>query len=210
MPNDTPTYPNWFASVAQRNFEQFLTPLAPVPDLKFLQLGVFTGDASEWMLKNVLTKPGDLLIDVDTWKGSAEEAHDAMDFEDVYETYKRKMDSYQHIKSVRNTTTNFLKANDDFYNDDNKAKFDFIYIDADHTADGVLADARGAWKLLKTEGILAFDDYLWSHESGDPKLAPKIGIDTFLEELGDSYDLLEYGYQVWLTKRMTKEPPLPG
>lgn len=201
MQNDTPTYPNWFASVAQHNFEQFIRPLAPIPDLKFLQLGVFTGDASEWMLKNVLTKEGDLLIDVDTWKGSAEALHDAMDFEDVYETYKKRMYPYKYIRSVRNTTTNFLKANDDCYSDDVKAKFDFIYIDADHTADGVLSDARGSWKLLKTQGILAFDDYLWNHESGDPKLAPKIGIDTFLEEQGESYDLLEYGYQVWLVKK---------
>lgn len=194
MQNDTPIYPNWFASVAQHNFEQFIRPLAPKPDLKFLQLGVFTGDASEWMLQNVLTKEGDLLIDIDTWKGSDESAHDAMDFEDVYKTYKKRMEPYQRMRSVRNTTTNFLNAN-------HGPMFDFIYIDADHTADGVLADARGSWSLLKTEGILAFDDYLWAHESGDPRLAPKSGIDTFLDEQGDNYDLLEYGYQVWLVKK---------
>ena len=194
MSNDETIYPNWFASVAQHNFEKFLGPLAPVPDLKFLQLGVFTGDASEWMLKNILTRPGDWLLAVGTWKGSDESAHDAMDFDDVYKTYKKRMEKYQHIRSVRNTTTNFLNANDE-------PKFDFIYIDADHTADGVLADARGAWRLLKTGGIMAFDDYLWTHESGDPRLAPKSGIDTFLDEQGDNYDLLEYGYQVWLVKK---------
>jgi hypothetical protein len=42
-------YPNWFKQIAQDNFEQFLTPLAGKPDLNFLQLGVFTGDASVWL-----------------------------------------------------------------------------------------------------------------------------------------------------------------
>ena len=60
-------YPNWFGVTAQHNFEQFLTPLAGQDDLKFLQLGVFTGDASVWIAKNILTGKGCWLIDVDTW-----------------------------------------------------------------------------------------------------------------------------------------------
>ena len=68
-------YPNWFEYV-RPNFEEFLTPLAGKESLRLLQLGVFTGDASVWLMENVLTHPSSTLIDIDTWQGSKEAAHD--------------------------------------------------------------------------------------------------------------------------------------
>jgi predicted O-methyltransferase YrrM len=42
--------------------------------------------------------------------------------------------------------------------------FDWIYIDADHTAPAVLEDARLAARALRPDGILVFNDYIqWSH-----------------------------------------------
>lgn len=43
-------------------------------------------------------------------------------------------------------------------------KFDFIYVDGSHEAPDVLFDAILAHKLVKNNGIIAFDDYLWSPE----------------------------------------------
>ena len=79
-------YPNWFEPYAKPNFEQFLVPLKGKDNLKFLQLGVFTGDASVWLCEHTLTGKDCWLIDVDTWEGSAEEVHESMDFDDVYAT----------------------------------------------------------------------------------------------------------------------------
>ena len=62
-------YPNWFSYVYP-NFRDFLFDLAGKDDLRFLQLGVFTGDASVWMLENILTGSNCQLHDVDTWEGS--------------------------------------------------------------------------------------------------------------------------------------------
>jgi hypothetical protein len=77
-------YPNWFEQIAQHNFEEFLLPLAGKEWLRFLQLGCFTGDASVWMAKNVLTGQHSWLDDVDTWKGAANEpVQTEMDFDDV-------------------------------------------------------------------------------------------------------------------------------
>ena len=190
------TYPNWFEYV-QANFEEFLTPLASKDDLKFLQLGVFTGDASVWMLEN-LDKIE--LTDVDTWEGSQEEAHNSMDFGDVYKTYFNKVSKYPKRFNVRRcTTTGFLLAQ---YGPDRPLgeHFDFIYVDADHTTVGVLLDAELSWPLLKSGGIMAFDDYLWGHESGDPRLAPQVGIDLFLHRHLGNYELLTKNNQVWVRK----------
>ncbi|NLH05959.1 hypothetical protein G7Z37_17625, partial [Acinetobacter baumannii] len=43
-------YPNWFELSAKANFEKFL---GGEYGLTVLQLGVYTGDASLWMLQNL-------------------------------------------------------------------------------------------------------------------------------------------------------------
>ena len=190
-------YPNWFAVTAKGNFEQFLTPLKSEENLRFLQLGVYTGDASVWIVENIFSDVHKhRLLDVDTWQGSDEPDHEPMDFEDVYQTYLVKVKPTGLVTPYRMTTVEYLTSSAAKYN-----KFDFIYIDADHTTVGVILDAELSWPLLKSGGIMAFDDYTWGHASGDPRLAPQVGIDLFLHRhLGD-YELLTKGGQVWIRKK---------
>ena len=187
-------FPNWFDAYAKPNFEQFLIPLAGQDNLKFLQLGVYTGDASVWMLENVLIDEGSILIDVDTWEGSDEEVHKSIAFSEVYELYKKRMEPYPNVRSARNNTYNFLLSNKERSN-----LFDFIYIDADHTTVGALMDGELSWPLLKSGGLLAFDDYQWGQHLPVFK-TPKLGIDLFLERHLGEYEILEQGLQVWLRK----------
>ena len=188
-------YPNWFNHTAKANFEKFLIPLAGQENLKFLQLGVYTGDASLWMLQNI---PNLRLTDVDTWQGSDEEEHKTMDFEDVYKTYKEKIKDYK-VDVLRTTTTEHLLAQ---YGCDRPLGewWDFIYIDADHTTVGVLMDAELSFPLLKSGGIMAFDDYTWGVELS-PELSPALGIDMFLSRHEKEYEMLELGAQVWIKKK---------
>ena len=190
-------YPNWFAVTAKGNFEQFLTPLKSEENLRFLQLGVYTGDASVWIVENIFSDVHKhRLLDVDTWQGSDEPDHEPMDFEDVYQTYLVKVKPSGLVTPYRMTTVEYLTSSAAKYN-----KFDFIYIDADHTTVGVILDAELSWPLLRSGGIMAFDDYTWGHASGDPRLAPQVGIDLFLHRhLGD-YELLTKGGQVWIKKK---------
>jgi hypothetical protein len=190
-------YPNWFAQTAQPNFEQFLLPKSGKHNLHYLQLGAFTGDASVWLCQNVLNDYTCLLTDVDTWQGSDEPDHETMDFDDVFNTYLNKVGDYESTVIVKRTTTvDFLTseyAKEQIY--------DFIYVDADHTTVGVLLDAELSWPLLKSGGIMAFDDYTWGHESGDPRLAPMVGIDLFLHRHQLDYELLAKNTQVWVRKK---------
>jgi predicted O-methyltransferase YrrM len=186
-------YPNWFDLTAKANFEKFLTPLAGKSDLLFLQLGVFTGDASVWLAENVLTGDGCWLIDVDTWQGSDEEVHKEMDFDNVYETYKTKTKMYKTIKHFKHTTTWHLSSVR------REPCYDFIYIDADHTTVGVILDAELSWPQLKAGGIMAFDDYTWGPEL-PPNLTPALGIDLFLARHEGEYKTLVINGQVWIQK----------
>lgn len=187
-------YPNWFAQTAQHNFEQFLLPEAGKFGLTYLQLGAYTGDASVWLCDNVLTGDQSRLFDVDTWAGSDEPAHEDIDFDDVFDYYKSRIKGKQ-VQPVQATTVKYLTDMADSFH------YDFIYVDADHTTVGVLLDAELSWPLLKSGGIMAFDDYTWGHESGDPRLAPMVGIDLFLHRHQGDYELLAKNDQVWIKKR---------
>ena len=189
MPNK---YPNWFKITAEENFKSQLTTLSGKFGLRFLQIGAFTGNASVWLVDNVLTQKNSVLEDVDTWSGSDEQEHKEMDWLDVERTYdsriafrpnviKYKMDSKEFLRSVEEPT------------------YDFIYIDGDHTAEGVLQDAVLAWRLLKPGGIMAFDDYLWEDPRGI-EFQPGWSIDTFVGAVKDESEVLLSNSQVWLRK----------
>ena len=186
------TYPNWFIG-RQNNFELYLSSFADKPDLRFLQIGVFTGDASVWMLDNILTDKSSILTDVDTWAGSDEEVHKTMDFEDVFNVYIDKTKKYIPQRLYyRGTSVNYLMNTE-------SEDYDFIYIDADHTASGVLDDAVMAWQHLKPGGIMAFDDYVWSHEKGE-LYEPKLAIDFFCWAKQSELKIIDTNEQLWVQK----------
>ena len=186
---DTPTFPNWFDG-QRYNFEDQLTRFKGKPDLKFLQIGAYTGDASVWLCENILTNPSSTLVDVDTWAGSDEAEHTRINFEQVFDYYKSRVS--EQVTYIKTTSDEYFKGND--------ARFDFIYIDGDHTSLQVERDIASAWKLLKRNGIIAFDDYLWG-QGLDPESTPKPAIDRFLLAHTNEYEILVDSYQVWLRKK---------
>ena len=184
-------YPNWFEQTAQDNFEIHLSHFADEPHLNFLQIGAFTGDASVWMLENVLTNKSSFLTDVDTWLGSDEQVHAEMDFKEVHDLYLART-GYANRLWHKGKSVDFLSGCQD-------QTYDFIYIDGDHTASGVIDDAIMAWPLLKPGGIMAFDDYTWTHEHGalyEPK--PSINFFCWVKQL--ELEVITSNSQVWIRK----------
>jgi hypothetical protein len=190
-------YPNWFAAIAQHNFERFLLPEAGKLDLHYLQLGCFTGDASVWLLRNILTDLTSDLTDVDTWRGAPNEPiQEQMDFDDVYTTYRNKIERFDNVGHFRETTQSFL-----LHQRNRLYKFNFIYVDAHHTSASALLDSELSWDLLKPGGLLAIDDYLWEHPDGVDIHAPKLGIHMFLDRHEGEYEELVRNSQVWIRKK---------
>jgi len=191
-------YPNWFRQIAQHNFEEFLLPEAGKTDLTYLQLGCFTGDASVWMCENVLTGKHSWLDDVDTWKGAPNEPiQTQMDVEDVFRTYRDKTKGMPIVRN-RRTTTEYLLDHDNAVM--RPSFFDFIYVDAHHTSASAFLDSELSWPLLKPDGILAIDDYEWTHPDGVDIHAPKIGIHMFLDRHEGEYEELVRNQQLWIRK----------
>jgi hypothetical protein len=187
-------YPNWFEKNAIDYFNLVLPKrFAGKPLIDFLQIGAYTGDASEWMLDNILTDHSSWLTDVDTWCGSEEEAHKGFDWNELETFYDKRMSVYPNICKIKGYSHEFLKTAE-------KNHYDFIYIDGDHTAEGVYKDATLSWDKLKPFGIMAFDDYQWTHSSKEKSLSPKPGIDKFLSQHKKQYSLIIMDYQVWISK----------
>ena len=73
-------FPNWFNITAKANFEALIpSSLRSNSEARALQVGAYTGDATEWMVN----KTQWTIDDVDTWEGSQEDAHEHMDFNEV-------------------------------------------------------------------------------------------------------------------------------
>lgn len=187
-------FPNWFDQVAKSNFQHFLKDYAGKENLFFVQIGAFTGDATIWLLDNILTKESSRLVDVDTWRGSDEEEHKKMDFDEVHQYYCQRTEGYSNLYVAWMESSRYLPVLEE-------GDLDFIYIDGNHTSEAVREDAKHAWRATKSGGIIAFDDYLWTNMGTVNETCPRYAIDEFLEEHKDDIEILEKGYQVWVRKK---------
>lgn len=188
----------WFDQTAKATFEALLGPHAGKPDLKFLQLGVFRGDASVWLMENILTHPTSVLWDVDPWADMGLNELSSYDMEEVFSTYLEAVKEYDRVLVSR------LTSNDFFSMESHDDEFDFVYIDGDHHPINILEDAVHAYRALKPWGLLAFDDYLWGADK--PVIEkPSTAIDMIKILYGGRLDTVAVGDQVWMCKRGSKE-----
>src|ERR1700722_12656408 len=129
-------FPNWFDITARDNFTEFLLPDRGYSCLRYLQIGVFTGDASVWLLENVLTSPLATLDDIDTWTGSPHEAqHDTFDWIAIRHLY------HERTKEYISKLGDYQMTSRVFFHTFATPPYDFIYIDGAHDATAVLEDA---------------------------------------------------------------------
>lgn len=185
-------WPDWFTDdYAEAAFAQHLLPLAGVSGFQALQIGAYCGDASEWLLTNLLTDRFSWLVDVDTWAGSKEIGHLSIDFSEVEQFYDQRMRRFHNVGRFKGTSDDYFKGN--------PSPFDFIYIDGAHNAEQVLRDAIHADEHLKVGGMIAFDDYCW-WEYGNERDVPGPAIDSFLRCYEKRYEVLEKDAQVWVRK----------
>lgn len=190
----TTEYVNWFVNDGAKNFEAILPPLAD-KEVRCLQIGAYTGDASVWLVDNVLRHPDSVLVDVDTWEGSQEPSHYEMNWKTVEQLYDLKTATARANRKILK-----VKGTSDWFFKNNLEHYDFIYVDGDHTAAGVLKDAVNSFQYLKPGGIIGFDDYLWSAGLGETK-EPRIAIDAFYQAFKDELEVLVKDYQVWFKKK---------
>lgn len=180
-------------------WEQVLRHFKGQPNLRFLEVGCFEGKATNWLCDNILTGDKSRIIVVDSFEGSPEE--DGMKDID-FKTLKQRFENntYKHQDKIT-----ILKG----YSQDilrsiipGGKGYDFIYIDATHTAYGTLEDAVLCHQLLSPNGIIIFDDYQWQDPNRpQPYNSPALAIESFVACFEPFYDVIMTGYQVGIQKK---------
>lgn len=188
---------DWFSSNIPI-WDSFLNHLKHKSDLNFLEVGCWEGRATCWLLENILTDSTSRITVIDTFGGSPEESGmNGLDFENVYSRFKHNIEEYNDKVTILHGY-----SNDMLKQLSNNSLFDFAYIDASHTAYGTLEDAILTHPLIKSGGIIIFDDYQWKDASRpSPTDSPELGINCFITAYSDFYDIVFKGYQVILRKK---------
>lgn len=150
-----------------------------VTPLRILEVGVFEGRSTCWLLANFCKTPVDTIVAVDSFEGGVE--HKGMELGSLRARFEANIASVGSPAAVEIHEGYSLPQLAKLIANE-VAPFDFISIDASHQAPDVLGDAVLAFQLLKPGGVMAFDDYLWSPMrpgTENPLLLPKVAIDAF-------------------------------
>ncbi len=197
---------NWFELNGKQVWDALLPQLNP---LKVLEIGSYEGESTCYLINYLSKKENTELYCIDNWTGAIEQINRNIDMKEVENRFdnnvkKAMMDKPNKIKFVK------LKGNSDFYLSklltQNKSNyFDFIYVDGSHQAQDVLFDALMAFKLIRKNGIIAFDDYLWFErnlpQGKDLNRCPKPAIDAFTSIFYNKVDIIQAPLkQLYVTK----------
>ena len=185
---------DWFSHNIP-NFQHIKGRLGTVNSI--LEIGCFEGRATCWMLKNMLASDGSITC-IDTFGGSEEHSSMGIKRSELVKTFTENVG--QAMKDTQDVTVIPLPS----YNGiakciTNEEEFDFIYVDGSHTAPDVMQDACMAFGLLRSGGIMLFDDYLWTDMPGLLH-RPKVAVDLFTTLFSEHANVILLGYQLAIQK----------
>jgi len=149
-------------------------------DAVVAEIGVQRGGFSTMVLTNAAPKEYHL---IDCWEHQAgdklgcmesQEQFDAM-YDNVVDLFKDRDNVHIHRKYSSDAVTTF----DDEY-------FDWVYIDADHTYEGISNDLKLWWPKVKTGGFLAGHDY---YQMGQ-QVQVQRAVDEFIKENGLGFSFI--------------------
>ncbi len=160
-------------------WEKWLTGRKPK---RALEIGSFEGASAIWLLDFF---SGLKITCVDTFSPG---------FDDVTGEYEQRFDRNvleygNRVIKLKGKSTDVLKSFS------SRSKYDLIYIDGDHTYEGVKADIELAYPLLKAGGVMIFDDY------NNTDFGVRQAVDEYLEGLYVDILRVKYDYQMAFIKR---------
>lgn len=131
-------------------------------NMKIAELGIFKGEFSKIILEKV--SPSELfLVDLfpeEICSGDKDGNNIVwVNLEQMYDQIVEEFKQFQHIKVIKSYTSDFLNSLEDEY-------LDAVYIDADHSYEGVKLDLNLSLKKVKKGGIIMGHDYTYDKFPG--------------------------------------------
>lgn len=187
---------DWFTD----NISQWLSAfaqcrLAQKRQVSALEIGSWEGLSGHFILHEL---DNATLTCVDTWEGADEhksgEAATPDALGKIEECFDENMSKFKN-RLIKYKGTSFAFFNEHPAED----AYDLIYVDGSHYGDDVVIDAIKCFEMLKTGGILIFDDYFWRHYPRD-RDNPAAAINMFLRFKHGSYRIVRMYYQLIIEK----------
>jgi FkbM family methyltransferase len=154
-----------------------------------LEIGCFEGLTTNYICDNLLNEAGRIICIDPLIDGVYLDGHkDNEMFKGQYDRFIRNT-AGRPVELIRERSKEAHKKVKDL-------RFGFIYVDGDHTEEGVFMDGVLYWNQLREDGTgyMLFDDYGQSEET-------KRGIDRFLETQKGNFELLVKDYQVLIRRK---------
>ena len=157
---------------------------------QFVELGCWKGKSTAHMAVEIINSGKDIKFDcVDIWAEEMyESAKDVQNLfgDDLYNEFLKNVEPVQHVLNIKRMDS-AISAND--YADES---VDFVFIDADHSYEGVKKDILAWWPKVKLGGIMAGHDYGW-HEPIQRAVREIFGDDNVADPWGGGCFLIEKG-----------------
>lgn len=157
-------------------------PLKPIT----LEIGVAAGDFSEEIInffdvqKHFMVDPWELEGDSIRSQWFTRDNPPLNSYKFVLERFKKKP-----TEIIKDFSSNFFKSSNT-----HSGLFDFIYVDGDHHSVPVYNDLIESYKILKTGGVLAGDDYNWVSKT--TKLEEvRLGVKMFEKQTGLQFNIVK-------------------
>ena len=166
---------NDYFSMHSYNFFKYLNFLEG--NFNYLEIGTYEGNSAMFVAN---TFPKSKVYCVDNWNKTEE--YGDQNFDIVEKNFDYNTSSFNNIVKFKNNSDDFFKKNNTL--------FEVIYIDGYHKDFQVLKDCRNAWKILKKNGLLICDDYIWNFYE-NIKENPCYSINKFMDEIKNENKVLE-------------------
>lgn len=173
---------DWF-TVHIPVWERVLVSHIALPNLRYLEVGVYEGRALLWMAKHILTHPTSHMTCLDTFPY------------DIEARLKKNIE----VAGLAGRVTVLHGRSQELLRTLPVCSFDIIYVDGSHDASDVLSDIVLSFELLKVGGVLILDDYTMP-EQIDVLHRPKNAIDAFLDVFCGYIDVLHKENQVMVKR----------
>ena len=151
-----------------------------------IEVGVYKADHAENLLS---IWKGNKLYLVDAWQPIPDKKVNWSDFDEAYQITKNKLGSNPRVKIIKELSADAVKLFPNNF-------FDFVYIDADHTYDGVMADIESWRHKIKSGGILCGHDYL-NGKIGKVMIEVKTAVDNLADKYGWRVYCTEENFPSW-------------
>jgi predicted O-methyltransferase YrrM len=122
-----------------------------------VEIGSYLG-ASAYAITSGFTNTDQKLYCIDIWKSNTKLRPDPKDGKNLFDTFKYNIKKYDSsIIPIVDFSYNAIE-----YFKENNIKIDFLFIDGDHTYEGVKKDWDLYSKIMNPQGVVVFHDWGWS------------------------------------------------